>query len=394
MDEHTVENPAAASEQMTEPDMQAPAQDEQEEKELLSFRDRVDGFWKWFGRHEAKLEELTGDRKLAAGEEAGALLDKGAARLGGGVTLALSGRCALTMATGGDDIWYYLLPWLAARIPEEYAKKWKIHTGRPSSRGRDVTVERETLRLDASEVLASLEYDEIRKLFTVCFYNDTLSEREEEVALDAFGGLLEGVLGETALYLYIGGTRRLDERGKGMVPLNELEKALDEALREAGRDSFVRADQCVTVYEREPEDNEELRFDVLVGSTCWPGLLEEYYADTPGRWQRLEDRGAIACFLAFAYDGELEPMLEVRHDLEQRLESEVLGPRGSGSELGLVLGGAVGTQCVYIDLLLYDEVAFLEKVPALLAAYPYDIYISDFRQRCELEELTAGEMTE
>lgn len=384
MDDQPVENPAVSA-QTTDSDVQV---DAQEERELLTFRDRSDGFWKWFGRHEAKLEELTGDRKQAMGEEATALLDKGAAWLGGGVTLTLSGRCALTLEVGGDDIWYYLLPWLAARIPEEYAQKWKIHAGRPGSHGRDITVERETLRLDASEILVCLEYNDASKRFTVCFYNDTLSNRAEDVALDAFKELLEAVLGETALYLYIGGTRRLDERSKGMVPLNELEKALGEALHEKGRDSFVRADQYVTVYEREPEDNEELRYDVLVGSTCWPGLLEEYYADTPLRWQRLEDRGAIACFLAFAYDGELEPMLEVRHELEQRLENEVLGLRGSGSELGLVLGGAVGTQCVYIDLLLYDEPAFAEKAPALLVSYPYDIYISDFRQRCDLEELT------
>lgn len=352
-----------------------------------SFRERACAFEDWFSHHEEKLAAACADRKLAAGKEMASLLAQGAQKLGGGVTLSLTGRRSLTLDPGTDDTWLYLLPWLTARLQEKN-REWRFHAGKPGSRGRDYTVERETLLLDASEVLASLSYQADTNRFTISFYHDSLCNRTEEEALDAFRELLAHMLGDMTAYIYEGRLCRAEERKRGMRPLTELQEALAGALEAEGRELYSRADQQMAVYDFEPQENEELRFDILVGSTCYAGLNEDYYADNPARAQRLAGRGARACFLAFAYDGEMEPMLAVRHELEERLENEVLGLRGSGRSAGLVLGGAVGTQCVYVDLLLYDEAAFREAARPVLGAYPYDFYLSDFRQRCDLEALS------
>ena len=72
------------------------------------------------------------------------------------------------------------------------------------------------------------------------------------------------------------------------------------------------------------------------------------------------------------------------YGLEDRLSEELLSPEG----LGLLLGGAVGTGTCYIDLLLFDKPAFMEKIIPFLKDYPqYRFYLSDFRQDCDLYRL-------
>ncbi len=74
-------------------------------------------------------------------------------------------------------------------------------------------------------------------------------------------------------------------------------------------------------------------------------------------------------------------MLDFRYELEDRLAAELLEPEG----LGLLLGGAIGTGTCYIDLLLFDESAFMEKIVPFLKDYPqYHFYLSDFRQGSDL----------
>ena len=58
----------------------------------------------------------------------------------------------------------------------------------------------------------------------------------------------------------------------------------------------------------------------------------------------------------------------------------------------LLLGGAVGTGTCYIDLLLFDKPAFMEKIIPFLKDYPqYRFYLSDFRQDCDLYRLFEAE---
>ena len=95
--------------------------------------------------------------------------------------------------------------------------------------------------------------------------------------------------------------------------------------------------------------------------------------------------GAQAVFIAFPYEnneeGDGKKALDFRYELEDRLSEELLAPEG----LGLLLGGAVGTGTCYIDLLLFDEPAFMEKIVPFLKDYPqYRFYLSDFRQGSDL----------
>lgn len=80
--------------------------------------------------------------------------------------------------------------------------------------------------------------------------------------------------------------------------------------------------------------------------------------------------------------------LDFRHELEDRISAEILEPMN----LGQVTGGATGTECCYIDLLIFNVQAFVNIVRPLLAQYPtHSFYISDFRRHAGISQLTEAE---
>lgn len=90
--------------------------------------------------------------------------------------------------------------------------------------------------------------------------------------------------------------------------------------------------------------------------------MADYYNGSTELFDRLNRFGAQAVFIAFPYEnkeeGDGKTVLDFRYELEDRLAAELLEPEG----LGLLLGGAIGTGTCYIDLLLFDESAFMEKL--------------------------------
>lgn len=146
-------------------------------------------------------------------------------------------------------------------------------------------------------------------------------------------------------------------------------------------------------YQLDPEKNDELRYDVAIGSTNFSNLVSQYYENNTTLFDKINHYGAQAVFLAFPYNNisaeHQKTILDFRYALEDRIEKEILDTDG----LGLLLGGAIGTCCCYMDFLLYDVKGFIEKVLPVLREYPqYSFYLSDFRQHCQLIRLTDAEM--
>ena len=80
--------------------------------------------------------------------------------------------------------------------------------------------------------------------------------------------------------------------------------------------------------------------------------------------------------------------MNFRHDLEDRITEEILEP----GNLGVITGGATGTEYSYIDLSVYDFPAFAMKVRALLKEYSqFSFYISDFIRNGHILQLTEAD---
>ncbi|MDE6197378.1 MAG: hypothetical protein K2F91_05880, partial [Muribaculaceae bacterium] len=70
-------------------------------------------------------------------------------------------------------------------------------------------------------------------------------------------------------------------------------------------------------------------------------------------------------------------ILNLRHDIEDKITEEILDPL----ELGLVIGGATGTDVSYIDLIVYDYNTFEHAITFLQKQFPEcRFFLSDFRR--------------
>ena len=369
--------------------------DEDEAEDGLTFLERTEAFWSWFEENEDQLRRMAEDPDQFGREAVADFVAQGAQLLSEDVRFNMGGDHEFTFAVEGNTYLWYLLPYVVAAMPEQFKDKWRFFPGMPGAGGQAFGFEMYGCRIDMAQVQVLAEYDPEGEDFSIRFYEPGLCALEEGQCYNAFTIMMEISLGEGLAQTYVDDVRRAETPEPGMFPLNELERHIRDTLAAQGKKVLGRPDQHFSVYSFEPEENQELRFDVISGMSCCLELVSGYYAGRTGFLSSLAACGAKAGFLAFPYDpeGDRDAVLAHRHELEDRLEAEVLGKRESGEELGLLLGAAICACTAYIDVLAYDLPAFLDRAVPILEEYPYPFYFSPFRQDCELIQLTgeAGE---
>ena len=103
------------------------------------------------------------------------------------------------------------------------------------------------------------------------------------------------------------------------------------------------------------------RQDVIAGSSCFEALVRGYHAADDSLVDAALADGAVCGFLFYTSSGlPEEEVVALRARLEDRLRAE-------GEGCAVVLGGAVGFDCSYIDLLALDLQPCLELARRLLA---------------------------
>lgn len=357
----------------------------------IPFKSRVDAFWQWFMQNEAELSEMVEKRGEYDADTIVEFINKGTSLIAEDVHFNIGGDFEFTFSIEGNSHLFYLYPYLISRMPESLKGKWHFF---PFNQGTDNSFEFQMygVRVDMAEVQVAVGYNEEQNDFAISFYEENLCSLLEDQSYNAFYIMMEITLGEGISYQYISEVKRLDKSAEGMIPLPELRKHIIETLNLHGKEVFDNPQDVFISYQLEPEDNEELRYDVVVGSTNFSSLVSQYYQNNTELFDHINQFGARAVFIAFPYEDDgsdrRNEVLNFRYELEDRIEKEILKPDG----LGILLGGASGTGSYYMDFLLFDVPAFLEKVVPLLREYPqYSFYLSDFRQDCRLTRLSEPE---
>ncbi len=360
------------------------------DEEDKTFKERVDEFWNWFTENEEKLSDYVSRREEYDAEEIIGFVSEGVGFISEDIHFNIGGDFELTFAVEGRTYLFYLLPYLTSRLPEQFRGKWKIFPYMQGTNGQSFGFKMYDKNLQLEDVKVSAVLNESGTSFDIRFYSDVLNGLEENEAYNVFYIMMEITIGEGLSKIYVNDAERVSGFEDGMFPLTELERKMKDAVSAAGKELMTRPDESYTGYGFEPEEKEELRFDVIAGASSFIDLIDEYYAGSEETLEQLRACGARAGFIAFPY-GENEDrgeMLNLRYEMEDRLQNEVFGKRGSGEETAIVLGGATGTGSVYIDLLLYDGFKPFDKVEKFLAEYPYDFYLSEFRRESGLIKLT------
>lgn len=345
---------------------------------------RVKEFWNWFVENEEKLSGMMCPNSM---EEADAFIEfisKGTNLISEDMHFNIGGDHEFTFSVEGWPDLFIIYPYIISCMPECLKGKWKFFPFNPGKVGSFAYRVHNT-DVDMGKIMVKASYDEKRENFNIRYYDKNLCALPEENSDGNFHVILELVLGEGVSFKYVNGIERASGIEEGMIALSGLRQHIEETVKSHGHEFFENPKDVYTGYQLTPKESDELRFDVIVGSTCLDSIVADYYHGSTEIFDHADGFGVQALYMVFQNGVGEDNILNFRHDLEDRITEEILEP----GNLGVITGGATGTEYSYIDLFVYDLRAFVKKVIPLLDEYPeYSFYISDFIRNGRIHQLT------
>jgi len=187
--------------------------------------------------------------------------------------------------------------------------------------------------------------------------------------------MLDEVLGEYGVDNWIGQIETSDGKLADSMPALELRDFLHDLEIERGWRKYPPP-QCFSVYSLKEPPGGFLRGDAYAGSTNCMRLVNEYLRNEGPIENPLDGSGAEILFVAF--DSGILPeggAVEFRGQIEDALEAAL-----AKENAGQVLGGAIGVEFSYIDLINFKgargreliEQAICDKgLPESTAIHPF-----------------------
>ena len=344
----------------------------------MTLLEKTDAFWKWFVENRPALERLADCPGERDPQEAAAFVEQGVRLLSPDLRYTFGGRRQFSFSAGGQEPLFYLLPYVVSRKPGSLSD-WRFHPFVSGSGGASFDFLIYNTRCSTDQISLALRFDPDSASFQLEFYHPALCELDPPRQMSAFYAMMDLTIGESLSWLFIDGAQPLESPTDNMFPLSQLEARMREALQAMNLPLPNRPDERCVRYGFRPRKSIFPRFDVFEGTTCYTGLLNDYYGGKTEQFDALQAYGARACYLSYPRAPALDAgqARQMRYELENVLQ-QALGPKGSGLETGVVLGGALGRERCYIDLLLYHEPGFASLTQDALAGYPYFFSLADF----------------
>lgn len=345
---------------------------------------RVKEFWNWFVENEEKLSGMMNPKSMEEADAFMEFISKGTNLISEDMHFNIGGDHEFTFSVEGWPDLFIIYPYIISCMPECLKGKWKFFPFNPGKVGSFAYRVHDT-DVDMGKIMVKASYDEKRENFNIRYYDKNLCALPEENSDGNFHVILELVLGEGVSFKYVNGIERASGIEEGMIALSGLRQHVEETVKSHSHEFFENPKDVYTGYQLTPKESDELRFDVIVGSTCLDSIVADYYHGSTEIFDHADGFGVQALYMVFQNGVGEDNILNFRHDLEDRITEEILEP----GNLGVITGGATGTEYSYIDLFVYDLRAFVKKVIPLLDEYPeYSFYISDFIRNGRIHQLT------
>ncbi|MBW5398427.1 hypothetical protein NEI00_07805 [Brachyspira pilosicoli] len=356
----------------------------------INFEERVNRFWTWFEENEKVISDFIDKKSNMSSEEIIEFVSNGVSLISNNLQFNFGGNYEFTFTVEGKEYLFYLTPRIVAAMPEKLKNKWKFF---PYMQKQDISNSNFKMYnkdLSFKEILILAEYDENANFFNLKFYNKKLNELEEDYAYNAFYIMLEHAVGENISKLYLlGDVEKLDKKLDGMIELTKLYDFIMDILKNKNNDIITDPMNRYTAYEFNPT-NSSFRGDIFMGSTCYMEFISDYINDNVKTIINISKMGARAVYLAYEFsdnkdddDENIIKLIDERDKIANELES-MMGEKGSGKEIGILLGGAFGILCGYIDLLLYNQDEFIKRAEEVLKKYNYKFNLLRLRQYSEI----------
>lgn len=328
--------------------------------EVGTFKSKVGAFWDWWAAEGARLaESVSSDGGNTVQPEVSAQVDRlmpGLAWVfgpgeGDGHSFTLTGE-------GNSNFQFLTYYWLkrAPKIPG-----WTFFSARqaePDVGPLEIVVD--DLRISAGEIWLAPEIDKEGEEIDIMAWHSKFDEIGENRAFHILFILLDAALGEHGTENWLGTVELGDSRLKSSIPLSELPEFVAEVEQDYGWEKGP-PEETYSLYKIEEPPKGFARSDIYVGATrhfrlCREFLNEEGRLDDP-----VEGSGAEYVYVridveVFPDGGELDYRVAIEDALEEALNDQAAG---------LVLGGAMGAEYGYVDLLFFaggESERIVEKV--------------------------------
>lgn len=353
----------------------------------INFIERINLFWKWFEENEAYISSMIENNH----DDLVNFVSSGVKIISDNISFNINKNYEFIFTVDGKNYLFYLIPKVISSMPYKLKEKWTFLPYLPSSEGINFSIEVQNKKIEMQEVLIKIEFDEENDKFDLIFYNTELNNLDKEEAYNIFFIMMENSIGEGLSRIYIRYVDISSNKLYNMISLTELEEYIKKTLQ-FYRKEFIRDPlKQYFSYTFEPKNIDILRYDIIAGNTLYYETINDYYNENVYDIVEISKCGARALFLSYTYDDENDndeirrEILNERYEILERLEKEVLGY--SGKDIGLLLGGAIGINNIYIDLIVYDEDEFINRAKILLAEYDRNFYISKLRKYSEIKNI-------
>lgn len=255
---------------------------------------------------------------------------------------------SLTLAPEGNrshqfltELWWQLAP----ELP-----RWEFFPAKqPNNCLEDQEICIGGQRLSASDIMFSYAVDEQEQKLDVSAWHPVFQALDEEQCYQLLFLWLDELLGEFGTENWIGNIDVRQMRAERSGRLLQLRETVDEVCREKGW-AKGPPHSLFSLYERQQPGHGFLRADSITGVSCHMELIQQYFASEGDPDDLLEGTGADFVFVHFP--ASFLPRgneAAARGDLE-----DAFGSRLAQSHSGQLIGGAMGLQRAYVDLVIYD----------------------------------------
>lgn len=328
-----------------------------------NFSERVDEMWRLFQEEEAQLRHiLDTDKDHCHGDELVAKCDDIFKSVFDNISFELgftNNKYELILTPEGNKTKLFELMYIKKHAPASVLDKWNIQVGRLPMKDigfrTDLQGEKHNLTGEDVQVWIDEKDGNDVKLTLYCEKLLPLLEDDEDNAFWLLYTLTDIILGDIASMYYISSISiSKTPKEEPSFALTELSEKLEDMGLPSSPDPQTYLDNY-TAYRMNSGDDAkgDWRTDIIVGSTCCPPLLNDYFDNDSYNVDQLHADGAVAGFFCYPLDGfsgdkRSDEIFAFRDSLEDFLMQQ------AGEDIFCLIGGATGIFCGYLDFIAWD----------------------------------------
>ena len=328
--------------------------------ESLTFKARVESFWDWYAKVAARFyETIERERCADLSDEVSMKVDELLPGMAWVFGAGENSGHSLTLSGEGNLHRQLLTQYWVSRAPT--LEGWTFYPARQPGRIDGVRMEIEGQSFDPMEFWLTPTINHEDEQVDITAWHPTYAKLSEHNRLGPLFLFLDEALGEFGTGQWIGKINVSDQQLVDSIPLGELSVFIEKLAAETGWKKLPPG-ECASVYRMKEEGAPFLRGDLIAGTTMNMRLINEFLESEGEMEDPLTGTGADYVFVSF--DAGILPkgrQVDARATIEDGLDGAL---RAEAS--GRLVGGGLGREFAYVDLLLFDGNKSLDIVQRVL----------------------------